>query len=183
MDDVSKRSGRGGGDLSLFLDPEKMTRRIWVGSELAAILKHQLETPVGFDLGAGAKTAAAEPEAADRELPQWSESFARLFGSSRPSLRLLILTKDFAKRQLHRVESPLPREIARVLYLASIAVSKVKCRTTITTLAVARLLEGFEWGREQPWMDARIRDIFKNGWEAFRLSTEPEAGGPDGTRG
>lgn len=176
MDDVSKRTVRGGEGFLLFLDPEKMTRRIWVSSELAAILKHQLQTPVGFDLDAGAKTAAAEPKTSRREMSQLSENFAQLFGSPRPSLRLLILTKDFAKTQLHRVESPLPREIARVLYLASIAVAKVKCRTTITTLAVPRILEGFEWGREQSWMDVQIRHVFRQGWEAFRSPPQLEDG-------
>ena len=153
--------------LSQFLDPGELGKRIWRSSELEAVLRHQLSTSVGFDLGA-LETRLAERlrtvSAAEGLLVQ---SFNDLLHHPCPPVELLVLTKDFAKRHLGHPESPLPPEIARVLYLASIVAAMLRCHCGITTLDNAALRKGAEWALDQKWLDEATRSLFREGLRAL----------------
>jgi hypothetical protein len=77
-----------------------------------------------------------------------------------------VLTKDFAKRHLGHPESPLPPEIAKVLYLASIIVAMLRCHRRITRLRDAELREGLGWAMNQQWLDEPTRSLFREGLKA-----------------
>jgi len=134
--------------------------RVWDSQELAVILSHQLDSPVGFDL---------EGLPAERQTPQLRtlaaanglllKSLADLLLHSRPPLDLLVLAKEFAKNCRTHPHSPLPADVAQVLYLASIAAALAKCRQRISQLSDAALREGFRWALGQPWVDPRLRDL------------------------
>ena len=59
----------------------------------------------------------------------------------------------------HSPHSPVPHEIASVLYIASIAAALVRCRRRITGLTNDALAEGFRWELSQPWLDAPTRAL------------------------
>jgi hypothetical protein len=153
--------------LSRLLDPSELGKRIWRASELEAILKHQLNASVGFDLGdmeAGRVRKLRTVHGAEGLLLQ---SFRDLLNHPCPPVELLMLTKDFAKRHLGHPESLLPPEIAKVLYLASIVVAMLRCHRRITRLKDAALREGLEWAMNQQWLDEPIRSLFREGLEAI----------------
>jgi hypothetical protein len=164
MTDTSHRES----DLSQIMDPEKMTGRIWVDSELGAILRHQLNSPVGFDLGNMGHQTAKDLKRLCEADHLLVESFSTLFRHPNPPVKLLVLTRDFAKLHLLRSESLLPRKIARILYLTSIVVAMVKCGTRITKLDDAHIKEGLGWGLGHTWLDAEIQAIFREGLEVLR---------------
>ena len=144
------------------------TPRLWQADELAAIFRHQMASPVVFDLESvgvsSAKKLARLSEAQGLVL----KSFADLFHHVSPPLELLRLTKDFAKANRDHPESVLPSDIASVLYYASIAAALVRCNARITRLSNDELQKAFQWAGSQVWVDDPMRDLFK---KALQLVT------------
>ena len=131
--------------------------------EPGPLLRHLLTAPVPLDLG------ALTAENADK-IREWADaqglllkSFGDLFAHPHPLVELLELVKDFAKEHRTDAESPLPREVATVLYYASIAVALVRCRHRITRYDDATLRQGFQWGIDQTWVDESVRAILREG--------------------
>src|SRR5690348_14262739 len=92
----------------------------WRPEELAAMLRHQMDAPVRLllaDLSAG----AAEPSPACVPPEAQEVRVGELIRSPAPSAPLLEVLKRFGKRCLTDPTGALPREIAAVLYYASIA--------------------------------------------------------------
>ena len=156
--------------LSDFLAPDELGKRIWRASELGAVLSHQLSAPVGFDLGRLAPTLADRLRVASAAEGLLLRSFNDLFQHPCPHVELLLLVKDFAKRHLAHPASPLPPQIARVLYFASISVALVRCGRRITRLDDARLRGGIEWAMAQPWVDESTRGLLSQGLDALEGS-------------
>jgi len=90
-------------------------------------------------------------------------SLGNLLAYPNPPVELLEITKDFAKACRQNPNSPMPREIASVLYFASIAAALVRCRRRITGLADDALSEGFRWALSQSWLDAPTRALTEEG--------------------
>ena len=145
-----------------LLAPDELGKRIWRASELGAVLHHQLAAPIEFDFSLGG--IEAEVDAAQA---QEIRSFGDLLHHDSPPLSLLTLAKDFAKRRLANPESPMPREIAGVLYFACIAAALVRHRRRITSLGDARLRKGLGWTADQPWVDADTRSMVLEGIKAL----------------
>ncbi len=131
--------------------------RHWDAAELGMILGHQLRTPLADEL------ARLEPSArnalAALSGPNGINTFADLLRHSAPPLGALVLTKDFSKACTSDPESPLPREIATVLYYASIASALLRLGRRISGLNDQGLRQGFDWVARQPWVDADLRDL------------------------
>jgi hypothetical protein len=157
--------------LSGFLDPAELDRRIWRESELEAILRHQLSTAVEFDLGRMNHGSAQKLSMASAAEGLLLRSYGDLFRHPCPPVELLILTKDFAKRHLHHPESPLPRQIAKVLYSASIVAAMLRCRRRITSLSDAALKMEIEWALGQTWLDGTMRSLLQEGLAALADGT------------
>ena len=135
----------------------------WGEQELGDILRHQLRAPLLFDLGK--LTPAGEVE-----LRQFAhaggriESFGDLLHHRAPPVELLVLVKEFAKsgRTGH---GSLPREIATLLYYASIAAALVRQGRRITRMEDAGLREGLRWAVGQPWVDEPTRQVLREAIE------------------
>ncbi len=141
---------------------------LWPPEELGEILRHQLSAPVEFDLGSLPAEVKREVRLTASAKGLLLKSFSDLLQHPRPPIKLLRMTKDFAKAHRESSSSPLPREIATILYFATIAVALVRCRQRISTLSDTALRDGFTWAREQDWTEEAIRTLFAEGLKALQ---------------
>jgi len=132
--------------------------------ELGSILQHQLCTLVEFDL--------SSLDAGSRRLLQAAaacgegggiRTFRDLFTHPSPPIHLLHLTKNFAKSHLKHPESPLPPEIATVLYYSSIVTAWVRLDRRISELTAADLERGLAQVLAEPWLDPDLRHLLAEG--------------------
>jgi hypothetical protein len=145
----------------------------WLPGELGAVLRHQLTAPVEFDLGRLDPSAARRLQRALRAAVPTIRTFADLFRHPKPPLPLLELTKQFAKASRNHPESPLPEEVASVLYYASIVAARLRWGRRITDLDDDALAQALQWGLQQEWMDDETRTLFRQGRQALgRLDEE-----------
>ena len=142
--------------------------------ELGSILQHQLCTRVEFDLGS--------LDAGSRRLLQAAgacgeggviRTFRDLFTVPHPPIHLLQLTKNFAKSHLKHPESPLPPEIATVLYYSSIATAWVRLDRRISELTLADLSRGFGQMLSEPWLDKELRGLFVDALDRMQECAVP----------
>jgi hypothetical protein len=137
------------------------SRRVWLDDELGAIFRHQMSAPVQFDLGnlePGLASRLSNLCASEGGLVK---SFGDLFRHPHPPVELLELVKRFAKASRTHPESPLPHEIATVLYFLSIAAAQVRCGRRITDLDDQALRRGMMWAMEQEWTAGETRSLLK----------------------
>jgi hypothetical protein len=143
--------------LADMLDVESDGKCPWRPEELAAILRHQLAAP----LEGGCPDLCADEngpvpiDAADTSLGSLND----LFRSPRPPIELIERVKRFAKACRTRPDSPLPDEIATVLYLLAIVAAKTKCGRSISQLDDATLQTSLAWALRQPWLDETTRQL------------------------
>ena len=98
-------------------------------------------------------------------------SLGNLLTFPNPPVELLEITKDFAKACRQNPHSPMPQEIASVLYFASIAAALVRCGCRITGLSNEILAEGFSWALAQPWLDAPTRVLIEESLQLVNTRT------------
>ena len=153
--------------MAALLDTGSGEERIWHPDELEAILKHQLSAPIEVDLVSLERHLAARLRLAAASQGLLLKSFGDLLHHPNPPLELLKLTKDFAKACRLSRGGPLPREIATVLYFASIVVAMVRCRRRITRLDDADTRQGVEQCLAQSWLDAATRQLLEDGLKAL----------------
>jgi hypothetical protein len=134
----------------------------WRAEDLAAIFRHQLSVPIADDLRDLSPDRTQELCSLASSQGVLLRSFADLFLHPHPPVELLALTKAFAKDHRKRPDSPLPPEIATMLYYASIAVAISRCGQRLTRLSDADLREGLTWARDQSWIDQRMRAVFED---------------------
>ncbi len=134
---------------------------LWSGDDLTTILDHQLQAPLIVDLGSmqGVDSEHVRQLASARGLVL--RSFEDLLGHSNPPLQLLVLTKEFAKRNLISPRSAIPREVARILYFSCIASAMVHSRKVISQLGTDELMEGFSWCLQRPWLKPELQEMFE----------------------
>lgn len=126
----------------------------WLPVEFDAVLRHQLDAPLRT---AGRQPPESATSAAD------IRTFRELFQHPQPPLGLLKQTKDFAKAHREHTNSPLPHDVATVLYYASIVAARVRLGERITSLDDAALRQGIAWGVALPWLDEGLRALFDEG--------------------
>ena len=90
-------------------------------------------------------------------------TFRDLFTHPAPPVHLLQLTKNFAKSHLKHPESPLPPEIATVLYYSSIITAWVRLNRRISELTAADLKRGLDQVLAEPWLDQDMRQLLAEG--------------------
>lgn len=140
--------------LAELLDETRPDARPWRPEELGALLRHQLTAPVEVSLENLPPDLARQLKGLSDVEGLLLKSYADLFAHPRPPLALLRLVKEFAKAAQAAPSGPLPPEVARVLYYASIAAALARWNERLTTLDDTALRRGFAWVREQPWVDA-----------------------------
>jgi len=154
--------------LADLMDCRSDHEETWSAGDLEAILEHQLAADVQFDL-------ERFDEAVGLDLPELLRSaegppirsFRELFEHPQPPIELLDLTRQFAKACRSQGDSPLPAEIATILYLASIATAMIKRDHRLTSLANEALRNGFDWALDRGWLDESTRRLLQQGREAL----------------
>lgn len=144
---------------TLLDDPTESGERLWKDEELGAILRHQLSAPMQVDLINLERGLALKVRNLADSLGLTLKSFGDLLAHPNPPAELLKAVKDFAKACRLSPHSPVPREVASVLYFASIAAAMVRCRRRITGLSNEALSGGLRWTMTRPWLDAPTRAL------------------------
>ena len=145
--------------LATLLDLSPDADRLWRDDELGALLRHQMTAPMQVDLINLERGLALKVRTLAEAQGLTLKSFGDLLAHPNPPVELLKITKDFAKACRLSPRSPVPHEIASVLYFASIAAAMVRCRRRITGLTNDALAEGFRWVLSRPWLDAPTRAL------------------------
>jgi hypothetical protein len=161
----------GSEQLSRLMDLAASDATVWQPDELAAILQHQLSAPVQFDLGNLDAKLAEQVQAISSSQGLLLKSFGDLLQHPHPPLALLELCKEFARAYWHHPQSPLPREVAMLLYFASIAAALTRCRRRITRLDQATLRKNFQWFLDQSWVDEPSRRLFREALPVLGLES------------
>jgi hypothetical protein len=162
-----------------LLEPEAHT--FWRDEDLAALLKHELAAPVQVEVASLTPGTAAGLAALCGARGLLLNSFADLFSHPHPPLELLRMTKRFAKGARHHPDSPLPAQVANVLYYASIAAAMVRCGQRITELDDSSLRNGLEWCTSRDWVDAPLRGLLREAEAALAAGSGSSLppGGPE----
>ena len=119
----------------------------WGPEDLAAILRHQLTSPL----------ALQQPEAESAGVG----TYEALLTNERPPVDVLAACKDHARECRQDAECSLPPEVATVLYYACIAAGIVSGVRRITSLEDKDLKAGFLWGAAQPWVGEPIQSLLQ----------------------
>jgi hypothetical protein len=154
--------------LATLLDLAPDAERLWRDEELGAILRHQLTAPMQVDLINLERGLAVKVRNLAEAQGLTLKSFGDLLAHPNPPVELLQITKDFAKACRLSPHSSLPREIASVLYFASIAAALVRCRRRITGLPNDALADGLNWVLARPWLDAPTRNLIEESLQLLK---------------
>lgn len=163
--------------LSRLLACDSGTASSWDDADLHAMLCHQLNADVEFDLthfGGVARETLASSIAAGRE--QGLGTFGDLLMAPNPSLESLEMIRRFAKRFRTGPSGGLPEEIATVLYYAAIAAARARLGVSISKLTDAAMEDGLRWGCQLPWLTESLKQLFLEALEGLR----PQASETDG---
>jgi len=157
--------------LATLLDLGPDSDRLWRDEELGAILRHQLTAPLQVDLINLERGLAVKVRTLAEAQGLVLKSFGDLLAHPNPPVELLKITKDFAKACRLSPHSPLPRDIASVLYFASIAAALVRCRRRITGLGNDALADGLNWVLTRSWLDAPLRTLIEESLQLLKTYT------------
>jgi hypothetical protein len=152
--------------LAKLLEPTGDSPTIYHGANPAVILRHQLDAPLAEELASpicGAEGRGEPLIGLDPSL----RTFADLFHHANPPIDLLKRAKEFSK-SCRANPDLLPPEVATLLYYTAIAVARVRHGEKITQLDDAGLRTGFEWAVAQPWVDEKIKQLFRSGIEKLQ---------------
>jgi hypothetical protein len=147
--------------LARMLDLDAGTNHDWHPEELGSILRHQLDSPLMFDLANFAPESKEALKAINPSATIPLNTFGDLLRHPHPPLALLTLVKEFAKDNRNNPQSTLPPEVASVVYFAAIVVALIRCGQRITALDDQALRQGVEWAFAQPWIDEFSRPLFR----------------------
>jgi DNA-directed RNA polymerase specialized sigma24 family protein len=126
--------------------------------DLSGRLRALLDMPLRFVLEDFSTALTREVSAAVAVAPL--TTFADLFQHPAPPAALLELVKQHAKKKREDGEGNLPKELATMLYYASILTALVRCERRQTTLDDPMLQRGARWAIGQPWCDPRLKPLF-----------------------
>jgi hypothetical protein len=135
----------------------------WTSHELGDILEHQLIAPLAPDLETIEGGPAAMRRATDDGHGPPICTFRDLFSHPNPPEDLLDLVKRFAKQCRRQPESPLPDEIATILYFLAIVVARLRRGRRISGLDDQSLDAGLHWALDQSWLDNVTRAVLQDG--------------------
>jgi hypothetical protein len=142
---------------------------VWNATDLHAILCHQLDADVEFDLThfggvAQERMTTVRASAADNR----PCTFGQMLTSAEPPLEVLDMIRRFAKRSRTQDSGGIPKEVATVLYYAAIAAAKLRHGISLSKLDDEALRSGLAWGLEQTWLTEPLRDLFTETLRAQR---------------
>jgi hypothetical protein len=133
----------------------------WTAGEIEAIYRHQLASPIQVELGALAAGDAHVVASLSSAGGLLLKSIGDFLHHQQPPAPLLVMLKDFAKRLMEHPESPLPREVASLLYWSAIAAGLAHGGRRLTTLQNDKIVEGLRWAASHTWVDAPTVELFR----------------------
>jgi hypothetical protein len=150
-------------------DPQRLAKIVdfddaespWQPHEMAAVLRHQLAAPMVFGPEDGAWGSGRAPA-----------TFGELLSRIDPPLPLLKLMKDHARAHSIQPHSPIPREIATVLYYAAILAALVRHGARISGLDDEPLRKGVLTVLKIDWLDESTRTLLTEGLRQLTTSEE-----------
>jgi hypothetical protein len=148
----------------------------WIEQDLPAMLRHQLSTPLDFDLSS-VEVKGAEAKAREKTLTgaakERIKSFVDLLFHPEPPLELLKLSKEFFKKRTQDCKKESPEwKVAYLFYLISILAAGIHA-PKISALTQDDLIKGVKWALDQKWMNEITRAVFAKAGE--RLTTKATA--------
>lgn len=149
--------------LARLLDISNRATSPWDPAELGEILEHQLATPLASDLESFEGGWPALLAAAGNHAGPPIRTFGELLSHPDPPKELLGLVKRFAKHCRRQAESPLPDEIATVLYFLAITVARLRLKVPVSGLDDPTLAAGLQWALDQSWLDDTTRTLLRQG--------------------
>lgn len=156
--------------LAVLLALDERSVGDWEPNELRAICEHKWSMPIlmpdsEFTAGPAGRS----------NLPLWT--YRDLFTAASPPLQVLIVAKGFGKMHCGARHGPLPREIAQVIYYASIFAAWVRLGQRITTLSDEALRKGAHWGLDQPWIETSTKALFQQAFDLLNKNPRKEEPG------
>ena len=151
------------------------SRPFWREQDLGPIYRHQMAVAVQVELAGMDPAAAARLPGLCQAHGLLLRSFGDLFAHPSPPLELLEMTKRFAKALRRHPDSPLPPDVASVLYYASIAAALARCGRRISALPDPELRRGLAWALARTWIDPTTAALLR---EATALLGEPKGESP-----
>lgn len=163
--------------LGQILDSAQSDRH-WHPDELGAVLRHQLESPIEFEIALDRHPLVTvdvpEGSAGDEDISsQGLLTVGKLLRNPHPPVAMLEQLKVFAKAQAVDPDHVIPQEIAVSLYYAAIVAALLRCDSRITELDTESLQFGLTRLLECTWLDEMTRGLFAQGLGA--LSNSPQS--------
>ena len=160
-------------DLASLFEVTEGERRGWRDEDLAPILRHQLSTPLDFDLRRLAYGNPAATALLDQPITGGPANFASLFADAKAPLELLKLAKSFAKTADASSNPLLPPPIATVIYYAAIIAARLRHNVQISNLPREKLIGGVKWSMKQAWLVEPLCGLFAEGLAHLTLESGP----------
>jgi hypothetical protein len=85
-----------------------------------------------------------------------------------------MLLKDFSRAHSLQPNSPIPREIANLLYYAAIVAARIRCGQCISGLDDEALHQGIESMLGYEWLDESTRNLLIQGRRQIATSEGPK---------
>jgi hypothetical protein len=143
------------------LGSESTRQPKWSAEELAGVFQHQMSTSIALDLAAMNPPLARRLSRLRPRKANPFRTFGDLFGDEAVPAELLELVLEFAEENLRDPSSPMPTELARVLYFGCLANAARQGSPRIRELDRQALCRGFEWVLGLAWVDARAKGLFR----------------------
>lgn len=153
--------------LEMFLDPEFQNRRVWQPEELGAMLEYQWRSPLEADLsGMDTKTAHMLKNMCDAQ-SLCLKSYGDIFDHRMPPVEVLTIIKEYAKRNMACPDVELPGDIAKLLYILSVVVARMRCGKRITTQDDSTIRQSITALLTQPWLSPSVSELLREALSVF----------------
>jgi len=155
--------------LGLLMNIASAGQHLWRPQEAGAVLRHLLDASLQPLLAAG--HAPNVPRLMNAAARLGLRTIRDLLHHPSPPVELLRASKQFAKACIDHSDNPVPKEVAFMLYYASIVAARLRCNCRITSLPDTTLSEGLHWALRQTWLDDETRALIAAGLENFTGQT------------
>ena len=143
----------------------------WSEDDLAQMLEHVLSQDLEAELAGPNSVTSDQVRVLAHQATPPVRSFRDLFTADHPPADLLAIVKQYAKVVETLTDRVLPKQLASVLYLASIVTAQLRCGVGLTAHDDQRVLSGVRWALNQPWLNDTLAAVF----EAFLADQPPQA--------
>ncbi len=136
----------------------------WRPEEMGAILRHQLDAPLAVDLEAANPDLAKRLREVTAARPGSElQTFADVFGHTHVPVQYLEIIAAFAQNQMDNRSAVIPREIARVLFDACLALALTFHGRRLSAMPKESLTREFEQTLALPWIGDVVSAVIRQG--------------------